>query len=143
MAGSSGPTTTRATTTTHATTTTSAPTTTQAPATFRLTGLSRYSYSIPVGTQTTFPLTVFWDNPPEGSTWVCVGKSELNVPHVQPGGEALAYIGQATGSCSTVGASSGTVTMVVGGNAVGTATYTLFDSEGRASGSFTFTITVT
>jgi len=85
---------------------------------------------------------VSWANAPPGGEYICIGRSEANVP--SENGFPVAYIAQ-EGSCTPIGATngSGTVTMAVGANLVGTAVYNLFDAESRAQGSFQFTINVT
>ncbi|CAN5463319.1 hypothetical protein BH10ACT2_BH10ACT2_04470 [soil metagenome] len=127
--------------TTPATTlaTTPAPT---VPAGFAFTGISPSSTSVTAGSEKTIQVTVSWVNAPEGGEYLCIGRSEANVPH-DAGGYPLAYMVQ-SGNCSTISGTngSGTLQLLIGGNFVGTATYRLFDAEGRAQGSKTFTITV-
>ena len=90
----------------------------------------------------TFGLTVSWANAPPGGEYICIGRSEANVPYEN--GFPVATIKQGD-NCTTMGATngSGTVTMEVGANLVGTAVYNLFEFTARAQGSFQFTINVT
>jgi len=128
--------------TTSGATTSTAPPTTVGATNFVFTNVSPNSTTVSVGQEKTIQVTVSWTGAPNGGEYLCIGRSENSVPR-DAGGFALAYVVQ-SGNCSTVGGTngSGTVSLLIGGNFAGQASYYLYDAEGRASGSKVFTITV-
>ncbi len=110
--------------------------------TFTFTKIYPASTSIQAGMEKVIPVTVSWINAPSGGEYLCIGRSEQNVPRDE-GGYVVAYMAQ-SGNCSGVASTNGsaTVNLLIGGNSPGVATYTVYDAEGRAVGSKTFTITV-